>query len=494
MGFGNGAFQAARISIDGVTIIQEITTGQVTAAQGSIGMMPSIPADTYANGSIASGFSEYVLTSATSFSINGSASWNLPATYGTILDSIYSSDYIFGPPTTFIVAHTASNYASGAITTITNALTVGSGDIVIVFLTLSDYNGTSSPISPSTVSITDSLGNVYVLRASTVIPGTQSSVPNLVMEFASTTGNAGSATITANFPHPAGSADATVYMQSLDISSNGASGPYFNTAYPPSTTTNSVATLLGYTSLLQENNGQGLQVGTTFALVIAYFGLSAGQATYIADGGNATGVYGIPITTASPSDGNVLTYQSSSNTVIWGSGVAAIQSYAVFNIPNSEFTNGVTTSGIVYNGAVILGQVTVGCTVMIDSLIVGFNVTAVTLPSNISVYILLRDATAQAGATYAQANAALSNYVGPAAGASFSAPGGQLTNFAGQAWLDGNDTWPTVLVGANDSYGNTINSGDTLVYDFLINCTNLIVNQTLTVTAGFDYHTVGAVI
>ena len=105
MGFGNGAFQAARISIDGVTIIQEITTGQVTAAQGSIGMMPSIPADTYANGSIASGFSEYVLTSATSFSINASASWNLPATYGTI----YISDLLLR-----LYIRPSHNFYSGA--------------------------------------------------------------------------------------------------------------------------------------------------------------------------------------------------------------------------------------------------------------------------------------------------------------------------------------------------------------------------------------------
>jgi hypothetical protein len=280
MGFGNGAFQNARIAIDGVTIIETIETGKVTGSQGNAFYEAVISNPQISN--TAWGFTEVGHTSVHEpYSINAQASWATPSLFAGIGEGLVSS-------ATVSIGGQIDGIASSS-TTVTNTLTIPSNTkILVVFITTTSINSTAPP------TITDTEGNTWTQRA---VENIQQSA-GAIWEFYTTSPTAGSDTITATF-----SSATDCYMTSVPLFSSGTIS-YISSSNPqgannsdyPVTFTGKVYTTLGTTPLLNVEGNS-----TLYATSLVFFGgitKSYANSSIVPNIGNAFAFWGNPLSTS----------------------------------------------------------------------------------------------------------------------------------------------------------------------------------------------------
>jgi hypothetical protein len=171
MGFGNGAFQAARISIDGVTIIENITNGkiQTTSASTAFGAVITAPQT-----DVAWGFAGYLLENNSAFNVATILNWT------GANDAASLSDAVSLTGSSSAVDGTASGHANTVASMTLNLSTSNADDIIIVYVS---GQAKGSPFSSGTISITDTAGLLWTQRSITLFDTSEDQFGNFYNTF-----------------------------------------------------------------------------------------------------------------------------------------------------------------------------------------------------------------------------------------------------------------------------------------------------------------------
>lgn len=372
MGFGSGAFQAARIAIDGITIIENLGSGK--SGRISAGQQANLfyPVNfTPANDGTTWGYEEHAreeLTNGT-ITLSAQASWSFPAIYGSIIDCLESTS-------TIGINEGASSTALNA-TSIAQTFTPGSNtQMIIVFVVADLFDG--SPSEAPTITIADTAGNTWTERINVPIPGTATNVYMFYTQTTSTSSD--TITVTSN-------KITQFYMQSIWAVSTAAISLLDGAVVGNANGNLTSSGLTGLTNISSSNT----------MLPIAFFGGTGlvTSATITPNAQNAYALSNIPLNINTLADGNILAYQSSSGT--WINRVTLPATAGVDSI--AGLTGTVTTS--TPNSTMVLG--TSGQNVTFDINLASANTwTAEQTFSGASTAVLLKGYASDAAVTVFQ--------------------------------------------------------------------------------------------
>lgn len=149
MGFANGAFQAARIAIDGVTIIEDINTGKIQTT-------PITPSYSFVQASPTTGFSwgtaAYILNTTAVNNLSTNLTWSGVTVASSIQDAI-----ALNTTTSTIDGKVSANSTNVATLSVTLS-TTNTNDIILIFVSAKQGFGTN------TLTITDTAGLTWKQR------------------------------------------------------------------------------------------------------------------------------------------------------------------------------------------------------------------------------------------------------------------------------------------------------------------------------------------
>jgi hypothetical protein len=329
IGFGSGAFQAARIAIDGVTIIENIVNGKIqttTANESSPTPVISSPST-----GTAWGYAGYIVVNSKQVNAVQSLSWITPSHAVSLFDAVALTG------STATIDGTASNYNTGGSSVALSLTTTNAADVIIVFVTY--LKGSSG----GNVTISDTAGLTWTLRTSVSQSYGSSGLENIISEFyAVTTSVLTNDTITVS-----GSSGNNFFAEAFGI--NGA-----NTSSPFDPNNSLVGEYTSYAAEVTSLSTALISTTDTNTMLLSYWGGDSGSTGFANKGG--TGVQSLTNTdgtlTLSQSTGAVVASMSLTHANTW-TGLQTFNSAVITprdyiqtdNITSSSTDNQITFSG-----------------------------------------------------------------------------------------------------------------------------------------------------
>lgn len=150
MGFGSGAFQAARIQIDGVTVIQNIISGKVQSTYTT--ELVGLPVIAAPSTNAAWGYASYLVNGGVLVNVTENLQWTTPANAANIVDALALTGSTGTIDGTASASSTAKVNSQGVALTTTNSF-----DVIIVYV--------AAEGGANSISISDTAGLSWTQRA-----------------------------------------------------------------------------------------------------------------------------------------------------------------------------------------------------------------------------------------------------------------------------------------------------------------------------------------